>query len=41
MTDIYERRLNQIKSFIETSMMKDGKTKDEILADLAELEYEV
>lgn len=35
--EIYERRLNQIKSFIETSMAKDNKTKEEILADLSAL----
>jgi len=35
--EIYERRLNQIKSFIETSMIKDNKTKEEILADLSAL----
>jgi len=35
--EIYERRLNQIKGFIETSMSKDNKTKDEILADITAL----
>jgi hypothetical protein len=32
----YERRLNQIKSFIEVAMQKENKTKEEILKDLTE-----